>query len=75
MHYLMKQEIIDKLPILLNKKGKYGITRELAKKSEFCESYISQVLNRNRYIPRKAARLITHSISNEYEVEDVFEKV
>lgn len=64
--YIMKKSVINKIK-------KYGIVRKLSQTTGYCESYISQVLNRERTIPKKAAYIITKMISSNLEIEDVFE--
>lgn len=64
--YIMKESIIEKIK-------KYGTGRNLSIKTGYTEPYISQILNRKKSIPKKAAYIITKMISNELEIDDVFE--
>lgn len=64
--YIMKEDIIKEIK-------KYGTVRNLSQKTGYCETYISQVLNRARTVPKKSAYIITKMISSDLEIEDIFE--
>lgn len=40
-----------------------------------CSSYVSQILNRKRAVPKNVAYTITKAINSEYEIENLFERV
>lgn len=40
-----------------------------------CPSYVSQIVNRKRAVPKNVAYTFTKAINNEYEIEDLFDRV
>lgn len=40
-----------------------------------CSSYVSQIINRKRAVPKNVAYTFTKAINSEYEIEDLFDRV
>ena len=40
-----------------------------------CTSYISQIMNRRRAVPKNVAYTFSKAVNNEYEILDLFDRV
>jgi len=58
----------------IKKYKKWGIVRDIAKKTGLTEGYLSQVFNNKRIINKKVcAYAITKAINDDLEIENLFE--
>lgn len=68
MRFILKEESATAI------KKKYRNTY-LIETVGLCSSYISQILNRKRIVPKNVAYTITKAIDSELEIEDLFDRV
>lgn len=68
MRYLLKE---DKAEIIRKKYKNSYIVDTVG----LCTSYVSQIMNRKRAVPKNVAYTFTKAINSEYEIEDLFNRV
>lgn len=68
MRYMLKENTAS----LIKKKYRNSYIMETV---GLCSSYVSQIINRKRAVPKNVAYVITKAINNDYEIEDLFERV
>ena len=68
MRFILKEDTANSI------KKKYRNTY-IIETVGLCPSYVSQILNRKRVVPKNVAYSFTKAINSEYEIEDLFELV
>ena len=68
MRYLLKENVAES--IRTKYKNSYLINA-----TGLCSSYISQIVNRKRALPKNAAYIFTKAINNNLEINDLFDRV
>ena len=68
MRYLLKEDTSE----IIKKKYKNSYIIDTV---GLCASYVSQIINRKRAVPKNVAYTFSKAINNEYEIEDLFELV
>ena len=68
MRFLLKEDMSELI------KAKYK-NRYLIDTVGLCASYVSQIVNRKRAVPKNVAYTFTKAINSEYEIEDLFLRV
>lgn len=67
MRFVLKEKSSE----LIKKKYKNSYIVETV---GLCSSYISQIVNRKRAVPKNVAYTFTKAINNELEIEDLFDR-
>ena len=68
MRYMLKENTAQ----LIKKKYRNSYIIETV---GLCSSYVSQIINRKKAVPKNVAYTFTKAINNEYEIENLFDKV
>jgi len=68
MRYILKEDTAK----LIREKYRNSY---IVKTVGLCTSYVSQIINRKRAVPKNVAYTFTKSINSEYEIEDLFKRV
>ena len=68
MRYLLKEETSK--DIKRKYKNSYFVSTV-----GLCTSYISQIMNRRRAVPKNVAYTFTKAVNSEYEILDLFDRV
>lgn len=68
MRYVLKKDASDII------KRKYRNTY-IEEKIGLCASYVSQIVNRRRAVPKNVAYTFAKTINSNYEIEDLFDRV
>lgn len=68
MRYMLKENTAS----LIKKKYRNSYIMETV---GLCSSYVSQIINRKRAVPKNVAYTFTKAINSEYEIENLFDKV
>lgn len=68
MRYVLKENTSDLI------KRKYR-NKYIIDTVGLCASYISQIINRKKAVPKNVAYTFTKAINNDYEIEDLFDRV
>lgn len=68
MRYILKENASE----LIKKKYKNSYIIDSV---GLCASYISQIINRRRAVPKNVAYTFTKAINSEYEIIDLFDRV
>ena len=68
MRYLLKEDTSE----IIKKKYKNTYIVDTV---GLCASYVSQIVNRRRAVPKNVAYTITKAINSEYEISDLFDRV
>ena len=68
MRYILKEETAS----LIRRKYRNSYIMETV---GLCASYVSQIINRKRRVPKNVAYTFTKAINSEYEIEDLFDRV
>ena len=68
MRFLLKEDASE----LIRRKYK---NRYIIETVGLCASYISQIINRRKAVPKNVAYTFTKAINSECEIEDLFDRV
>ena len=68
MRYILKENTSE----IIKKKYRNSYIMETV---GLCASYISQIINRKRAVPKNVAYTFTKAINSEYEINDLFDRV
>lgn len=68
MRYLLKKEASD------NIKSKYK-NGYFVSTVGLCTSYVSQIINRRKAVPKNVAYTFSKAVNSEYEILDLFDRV
>lgn len=68
MRYMLKENTSE----LIKKKYRNSYIENAV---GLCASYVSQIINRKRAVPKNVAYTFTKAINSEYEINDLFERV
>ena len=68
MRYLLKKDASN----IIKSKYKNGY---FVSTVGLCTSYISQIMNRRRAVPKNVAYTFTKAVNSEYEILDLFDRV
>ena len=68
MRYMLKKNTAE----VIRKKYRNSY---IVEKVGLCTSYVSQIMNRKRAVPKNVAYTFTKSINSELEIEDLFDRV
>lgn len=68
MRYMLKENTSE----LIKKKYRNSYIENAV---GLCASYVSQIINRKRAVPKNVAYTFTKAINSEYEINDLFDRV